>query len=216
MMVLDMHHLWHNVNDSGGTAGVGSGISFLGMHRSMVNDFRKFALAHGQRSWIPINTNAPLPDSIPDAYQPIQVVGGDYADDYGAREGLDLTGLNTPPYLTVNGGAAVGAWTSTFQLDGVGPFYAKLGDIPDLDTLGRIIGMSGFHASVHNTILGTMGGFSSPADPLFYAWHGLIDTIVDNWLKTTTGRNWMAANPNHPFLNVGFTDMAGWDNADWQ
>jgi len=216
MMVLDMHHEWHNINDSGGTAGPGSGISFLGMHRSMVNDFRKFALARGQRSWVPIHTNAPLPSSISDAYEPIAAVGGAYINDYGSRQGLDLTGLNTPPYLTVNGGPAVGMWTSTYQLGGTGTVYTKLGDIPDLDTLGRLIGESGFHASVHVTIGGTMSGFSSPADPLFYAWHGLIDTITDNWLKTTAGRNWMNANPNHPFLNVGFTDMSGWDNADWQ
>lgn len=213
---LDHHHEWHNTNDPGGTAGPGSGISFLGMHRAMVNEFRAFALARGQRSWLPLNINGPLPTSIPDAYEPLQAVGGEYADDYSARTGTDLTGLHTPPYLTVNGGAAVGQWTSTFQLDGVGTAYAKLGDIPDLDTLGRIIGTSTFHASVHGDVGGTMGGFSSPADPIFYAWHGLIDSIVDNWLKTTAGRNWMTANAGHPFLNLGFTSMHGWDNADFQ
>jgi hypothetical protein len=213
---LNHHHEWHNTNDSGGTAGTGSGISFLGMHRAMVNDFRQFALANGQRSWIPIHTNAPLPSSLPDAYEPLQAVGGEYVNHYSPREDTDLTGLNTPPYLTVSGGPAVGGWASTFQLNGTGPFYAKLGDIPNLDILGQVIGMSGFHASVHNEIRGTMGGFSSPADPIFYAWHGLIDTIVDNWLKTTAGRNWMNANPSHPFLNLGFTDMHIWNNADWQ
>ena len=121
-----------------------------------------------------------------------------------------------PPYLTANGGPAVGMWTSTYQLGGVGPVYAKLNDIPDLDTLGRIIGMSSFHASVHVAIGGTMSGFHSPADPFFYAWHGLIDAIVDNWLKTTTGRAWMTANTGHAFLNVGFTDMTGWNNEDWE
>jgi len=222
-MVIDMHVAWHQTNDPGGTAGVGSGVAFLGMHRSMVNDFRKYALSTGQRSWIPINVNALLPYAVYDAAGPLYAVGQAYYDAwYAPRTGDDLTGLYTPPYLTASGGASVGQWSSTFQFTpdqepGTGgPVYSKLGDIPDLDTLGRIIGTSGFHASVHSAIGGTMGDFGSPSDPLFYAWHGYIDQIVDNWLKTTAGRNWMNANPNHPFLQVGFTSMEGWDDADWR
>ena len=106
-------------------------------------------------------------------------------------------------------------WTSTYQLDGTGPVYAKLSDIPDLDTLGRIIGTSQYHRSVHSAIEGTMGTYFSPADAAFYGWHGWIDGIVDTWLKTTPGKAWAAANPMHPFLDVGFTHMDGWDYVDW-
>lgn len=60
-----------------------------------------------------------------------------------------------------------------------------------------------------------MGHNGSPADPFFYAWHGLIDQIVDNWLKTTAGRNWITAHPGHPFLEIGYTHMDGWDDAYW-
>jgi hypothetical protein len=217
---IDMHVVWHSTNDSGGTAGTGSGISFLGMHRAMVNDFRAFALARGQRSWASLNLTGQLPSSIPDAYNALAAVGGDALDYYSPRTRNDLTHINTPPYLTVNGGPAVGMWTSTFQIGNAGTVYAKLADIPNLDTLGRIIGESRFHRSVHSEIDGiggTMSIFHSPSDPFFYAWHGLIDTIVDNWLKTTTGRAWMAANPGHAFLDVGFTEMHhGWNNSDWQ
>jgi hypothetical protein len=34
-------------------------------------------------------------------------------------------------------------------------------------------------------------------------------------MKTTAGRAWINANPNHPFLQVGFTTMDGWDDANW-
>lgn len=228
-MIIDMHVMWHQTNDSGGTAGRGSGIAFLGMHRAMVNDLRAFALANGRRSWIPINMNALVPYAVYDAAGPLMAAGMDMATNtpyydewYSPRWGDDLTGTFTPPYLTASGGAAVGQWTSTFSFPageepaGGGPVYSKLNDIPDLDTLGRIIGMSGFHGSVHGIIGGTMNGYGSPSDPIFYAWHGYIDTIVDNWLKTTAGRNWMTANPNHPFLQVGYTSMDGWDDADWR
>jgi hypothetical protein len=221
-MVIDMHVGWHNFNhDPGGEQGPGSGVAFLGMHRSMMNDFRKYALGTGQRSWIPLSMSATLPDSVPDAYNPLLAAGQSYVDTwYAPRQGSDLSTIGMPPYLTASGGPAVGAWQSTycFKNDAyqcISPSYAKLSDIPDLDTLGRIIGTSNFHTSVHAYISGTMADYGSPSDPFFYAWHGLIDKIADDWLKTTTGRNWMNANPNHPFLQIGFTEMTGWDDQDW-
>jgi hypothetical protein len=215
-MVIDMHVDWHNFNqDPGGMQGPGSGVAFLGMHRAMMNAFRLYALSTGQRSYIPINVNAPLPSSVPDAAAPLMAAGQPYYDTwYLPRVGFDLTGITIPTFLTASGGSS----TFCFRDDAfncISPVYAKLNDIPDLDTLGRIVGVSRFHTSVHAAIGGTMGDFGSPSDPFFYAWHGLIDTIADNWLNTTTGRNWMNANPNHPFLQVGFTHMDGWDDVDW-
>ena len=157
----------------------------------------------------------PLPSSIPDAYDALAASGEHMLVDYSPRATNDISSIGMAPYLTVNGGPAVGMWTSTYQLDGVGPVYSRLNDIPDLDTLGRVIGTSFFHGSVHQAIGGTMNSFASPADPFFYAWHGLIDTIVDNWLKTTTGRAWMNANTGHAFLNWGFIGMTGWNDEDW-
>ena len=227
-MVLDMHEMWHIANDpGGGERGPGSGTAFLGMHRAMVNAFRAYALSVGGRSYIPINVNGALPPNLYDAYAALSVSGMNasgtpYLDHYGPRLTTDLTGVSVPPYLTATGGPAVPAgpghngWSSTYQLEGTGPFYAKLSDIPDLDTLGRIIGTSQYHRSVHSAIEGTMGTYFSPADGAFYGWHGWIDAIVDNWLKTTTGQNWAAANPSHPFLDVGFSEMDGWDYVDWQ
>ena len=77
-MVIDMHVDWHNFNGSGWAAGPGSGVAFLGMHRAMMNAFRLYALSTGQRSYIPINTNAPLPSSVPDAASPLMAAGESY------------------------------------------------------------------------------------------------------------------------------------------
>jgi hypothetical protein len=221
MMVIDMHVDWHHNNDSGGRNGKGSGTAFLGMHRSMMNDFRAFALAHGLRSWVPIDVTATLPYAVGDAAGPLMSIGQDYYDTwYYPRSGTD-SAVFMPPYLTASGGAAVGIWGSSFWLidlatgERTSPIWSKLNDIADLDTLGQVIGMSTFHGSVHHAIGGTMGDLASPSDPLFYAWHGLIDQIADNWLKTTAGRNWIAAHPGHPFLQTGYTDMNGWDDAYW-
>jgi hypothetical protein len=60
-----------------------------------------------------------------------------------------------------------------------------------------------------------MGTNYSPADPIFYGWHALIDKIVDAWLATPNGQAWKAANPSHAFLVPGFTNHHGWDNLDW-
>jgi hypothetical protein len=92
--------------------------------------------------------------------------------------------------------------------------YSRIGDIPDLDSLGQAIG-SEYHGSLHGDVGGTMSSFYSPADPIFYGWHGLIDTLADVWLATPNGKAWAAAHPNHPFLTVGFTSHEGWDNADF-
>ncbi len=59
-----------------------------------------------------------------------------------------------------------------------------------------------------------MGTNFSPADPIFYGWHALIDKLVDQWLATPNGLAWKAANPSHPFLVPGFTNHHGWDNLD--
>ena len=92
--------------------------------------------------------------------------------------------------------------------------YDNLADYPDLDTLGRAIGVE-YHRWLHNAVGGTMSTLYSPADPVFYGWHGLIDRLADAWLATPNGQAWKAANPNHPFLVPGFTDHHGWENSDF-
>ena len=89
---LHHHEDWHVYNnDSGGMNGPGSGIAFLGMHRAMMNEFRGWAMVNGYRSWIPINVAAPLPSSIPDAYDALAASGEHMLEQYyGPRTSTDL------------------------------------------------------------------------------------------------------------------------------
>jgi hypothetical protein len=229
--MLPHHYDWHRRNGSGGTAGAGSGTAFLGFHRAMMNEFRKYAMANGGRSWLPMTaTGEAIPPWLPDALTALDL--SNLIDWYIPRDNESIVGWGIPSYLTVN--AAASPWhTTTVVIDGNA--YSRLGDIPDLDTLGRAIaannynpsqgihnvdhdgdgvgeGGPGYHAAFHDKVGGTMSGFYSPTDPIFHGWHGLLEKIVDAWLATANGRAWAAANPSHPFLETGFTDHHDWEN----
>jgi hypothetical protein len=208
--MLSEHHMWHHINGSGGMEGPGSGVAFMGFHRAMENDFKRFALQTSGRSWLPISLVGPvLPVGLPDAFEAMEFAG--LLEDYHPREDTDVHDFGVPNYLTASGAGNIN-WSVSLELDGV--TYSKLGDIPSLDVLGQLIGGE-YHASLHNAIRGTMGNMYSPADPIFYAWHGWIDRIADQWLATPKGKAWATANQGHPFLVQGFTSMDGWNNADW-
>jgi hypothetical protein len=217
MTAHGMHHLpehiaWHYVNGSGGLDGAGSGTAFMGFHRAMMNDLRKFAMENGGRTWLPISTaGLVIPPWLPDAWQAL--AGAGFEGEYRPRSDDQVTDFGIPPFLTLNATPSPNWPDTTVEVDGIN--YFRLAEFPDLDTLGQAIGWA-YHSSLHLTIGGTMGSPYSPADPIFYGWHGLIDKVADVWLTTTNGKAWAAANPNHPFLKVGFTDHNGWDNADFR
>jgi hypothetical protein len=204
------HLDWHAINGSGGTAGPGSGTAFLGFHRAMMNDFRMFAFGEvNGRTWLPMSTTGQvIPAGLDDASSALWVSG--FSSQYIPRANSSLTNYGIPAYLTV-AGTANANWPSTINIDGT--TYSKIGDFKDLDTLGRAIGAQ-YHGSLHGDVGGTMSTFYSPADPIFYAWHGLLDSLADVWLATTNGKAWAAAHPTHRFLRQGFTDHGGWNNTD--
>jgi hypothetical protein len=210
---LDHHVEWHALNGPGGTRGLGSGIAFLGFHRAMQNEIKKFAMERNARVPLPIATvggvfgDWPLYDSL-DALDALGRL-----DFYDPRWVFEPYDWGIPQYLTLGGIPSPNPeWDPFFNFDG--PLMSKLEDIPDLDMLGLAIGYE-YHISLHLYVNGTFGGGYSPTDPLFYGWHGLIDKIVTQWLGTPAGQAWVAANPYHPFLNDGFTGMHGWNNEDW-
>jgi hypothetical protein len=67
------------------------------------------------------------------------------------------------------------------------------------------------HNNVHTEINGTMGGFLSPRDPIFWLHHCNIDRLWERWLALGGGRSnpvdatWLNAN----YLNTQFFDEAG-------
>jgi hypothetical protein len=219
--MLPEHVGWHDRNGPGGEEGPGSGTAFLGFHRAMMNDLRRFAMETGGRSWLPINTvGAAIPAWLPDSAAAMDLAG--LWDSYFPRNDAEVLDFGIPTYLTVSTSTSV--WRDqTVEIDGV--TYQWLGDIPDLDTLGRVVAAANtkpgvregtsYHFSFHILVGGTMGDVYSPADPIFYGWHGLIDKVVDNWLATAKGQAWAAANAGHPFLQVGFTGHHDWENVNF-
>lgn len=67
------------------------------------------------------------------------------------------------------------------------------------------------HNNVHTEINGTMGGFLSPRDPIFWLHHCNIDRLWERWLSLGGGRSnpvdatWLNAN----YLNSTFYDESG-------
>lgn len=234
--MFNHHGAWHDLNGAGGTDGPGSGTAFLGFHRAMMNSLRQYAMENGGRSWLPVSlVGAATSSWLPDGLSVMDMFGR--LIDYSPRE-LDIVDFQSPLYLTLSGTDAYNnRWrNSTVTIDGV--TYAHLGDIPDLDTLGRAIAaenadkarvgeqpffrdpfnqgdLFSYHGQFHRAVGGTMSSLQvAPADPIFYGWHGFIDRLVDTWLATPKGQQWAQAHSTHRFLQVGFTDHMGWDNTD--
>ena len=216
--MLPHHKEWHDRNGAGGTAGLGSGTAFMGFHRAMLNDFRRFALETNGRSWLPISTTGEVVNQLGDAYGALDAAN--LLTEYYPRENMSVVDVGIPRYLTL-AGTPDPKWADTVSICPTGIFcsgadiaYSNLGGYPDLDTLGRAIAFE-YHRWLHDTVGGTMRTLYSPADPVFYGWHALIDGLADAWLATPNGQAWRAANPNHPFLVPGFTDHHGWENSDF-
>jgi len=219
--MLPEHVAWHDRNGAGGECGEGCGTAFLGFHRAMLNDFRRYALENGGRNVLPIDSaGRAVPASLPDAWPALEAAG--FPDWYSPRQDDVITNFGIPSYLTVN--ATPGPWAVTV-VDVAGVKYSRLGDIPDLDTLGRAIASINsnpnffdyslsYHVAFHTAVGGTMTSNYSPSDPVFYGWHMLIDRIVDAWLLTPKGKAWAAAHSTHRFLVTGFTNHDGWNNTD--
>lgn len=211
-MDLAHHSHWHDHNGLGGRDCEGSGIAFLGFHRAMMNDFRKWALMSKGRSWLPIDTvGEAVPYTMEDSQNILALLGR--SAEYEPRETWSIINYGVPAYLTVSATSHPN-WPNTQTLGGL--TFTRLNDFPDLDTLGRAMG-SYYHIEFHNLVGGTMESSAiSPTEPLFFGWHAFLDRIVTNWLGTPSGQAWSSANPSHPFLVSGFTDMTIWDNADWR
>lgn len=183
------HEEWHQINGPGGTRGPGSGELFLQFHRDMMADFEA-------------ETGVPAPTG----WDPSEPVPGEITDPDGPRR-TDDPNVYLPNWLSPTGeGTEEGntQFGDTVTVDG--QTFDSLDDFENPDQLGRALGESGYHASVHSALGGTMSGFASPRDAAFYLWHGHIDGLVDQWLETDNGQAWAAANPDSPLLNPGTTE----------
>jgi hypothetical protein len=182
--MIQMHVDWHKVNGPGGTQGPGSGSKFGIFHAVMIAECDAMLISmHGTEvmAW---DAGNPIPTEF---------VGPTGAD---ARKTNDPH-VTTPVYLTLDGTGDPGEWGTASPLGG----YTKLGDIPDYDTLWRIMGESGYHNAVHTRMGGVMGTVESPKDPTaFFGWHGHLENIARTWMTTPNGLRWLASDEGQSYL----------------
>lgn len=182
-----MHTEWHRVNGAGGTQGPGSGLAFLDFHREMMLAFSDFAGIPFPTGWDP-NSTVPPELRAPSTTNP--------------RITSD-TSTTRPNWLSVGGGGDAQGnldFGATVTIDG--QVFGALEDFQNPDQLGRALGETPYHSSVHSQIGGVMATFGSPQDPAFYLWHGHIDALIDEWLATPNGQAWANANPNSELFTV--------------
>jgi hypothetical protein len=186
---VEAHEAWHRANGPGGTNGPGSGEEFLQFHRDMMRQFEEETGVKPPSGW---NPATPIPT--------------EFQDPEGKRR-TDNPNVQRPAWLTTDGTGTTNGnrdFGNTVTVDG--QTFDSLDDFENPDQLGRALAASSngnpsYHASAHSRMGGTMGGFESPRDPTFYAWHGHIDHVLDEWLATPNGQAWSQANPDSPLIS---------------
>jgi hypothetical protein len=165
-----------------------------------------------------------------------------WLEDYLGGQGMDSespipywsSDTSIPPELTAgtmnaNPGVRPPTWTTMGGGPDVAPGfgYTSLGQFRTTGELGRALGTS-YHGTVHNTVGGTMGTFSSPLAPIFFPWHGYIDHIYAEWQRrampqpTAIVRGYVGGpDPTHLRINLFVRRRDGnlweryWDGAGW-
>jgi hypothetical protein len=153
----------------GGAIPPGMGMSLLFWHRYFIRYFEDFlgqCEAH-HSSPIPYwdsNTHVPHELPTPERYEDAELwpIDSDPA-------------VPLPSWATVEGGAEPAPR----------PFsrYTSLMQFQSTDELGRSFDLSVFHPSVHQGIMGAMASLDSPSAPIFFPWHGFLDSVWDEWRR---------------------------------
>ncbi len=162
--VIDDHKAWHDMHNSGGTTGPGSGEQFLTFHRDFVGRLENSLSSNPTtRKYTPLpkwNPATPIP---PEFSHP-----GRNTDD---------------PRVPLPSWATIGGGITPDPVFG----YTSLRQFQSFDELGRALG-SRYHGSVHNAVGGVMTTFRSPRDPIFFPWHAFLDDIWSQWEELRTSQ----------------------------
>ncbi len=190
--MVPMHEKWHSVNGSGGTQGPGSGEKFMQFHANLMKDFRNVLATKAPDLYKRLNNQLPAWDTtlpLPKEFW----FPGMLASAKGPH-GVDWT---PPAYLTAKGGGDSYVLNDANQHKTI----RSLNDITSADELGRVLGASGMHAVGHVRLGGKMNTFASIATPPFQLWHGKMEEIRAEWLKTPSGQAAAKAHPPDGFLD---------------
>ena len=194
--MVDEHIYWH-MNIDGNQSSFPAWMGFLAWHGEFIRRFDQWRQEFGYNPVAPWYPGRALP------------TGPQFDADAGLRNVYDPDNNRMPTYYTIVGGSAA---------DGGG--QTKLADYATLDDLTFSF-EHGFHGQVHCNIgplggsffetsgpdYGSMCNASSPKDPMFWRWHGFIDTMYRNYCALRAGAcaspspadpsadPWMADNP---------------------
>ncbi|HEV8611031.1 MAG TPA: tyrosinase family protein [Thermoanaerobaculia bacterium] len=213
--VVDEHIYWHQFVGSGP---VGNWRQFLAWHGYFLRRFDQWRAEFGYSAVTPWYPGRPLP------------TGPAFDHPASLRLAFNPDSNRIPTYYTIAGGTAADFGGQT-----------KLADYPTVDAFSGSFEGS-YHGQVHCNIGPATGGFfdtsgpgfgsmcraSSPKDPMFWRWHGLIDTMYRNHCKLrgitchsgpdATSDPWMgdndpdiAANGNVPSLSPRWLSPDIWN-----
>lgn len=167
--VVDEHVYWHQFVGGGAS---GSWLQFLPWHGYFLRRFDQWRAEFGYSAVAPWYPGRPLP------------TGPQYDHPPSLRLAFDPNANRIPTYYTIAGGTASDAGRT------------KLADYVSLNAFSDSF-EGGYHGTVHCNIGPATGGFfatsgpgfgsmcraTSPKDPMFWRWHGFIDTMYRNYCK---------------------------------
>jgi hypothetical protein len=172
--VVDEHIFWHQSGIGGGAAPAGSWLRFLAWHGYFLRRFDEWRAEFGYGPVAPWYPGRPLP------------TGPEFDHPAGLRIPFNPASNRIPTFYTIAGGtasdggrtkledyASLVAFSSSFESGYHGTVHCNIG----ADNGGNFFQTSG-------ASFGSMCFASSPKDPMFYRWHGFIDTLYRNYCRT--------------------------------
>jgi hypothetical protein len=193
--VVDEHIFWHQFVGGGA---IGSWLQFLAWHGHFLRRFDDWRAEFGYPKVAPWYPGRPLP------------TGPAFDHPATLRLAYNPDSNRIPTYYTIAGGTASDGGRK------------KLADYPTVDDFSNSFEGS-YHGQIHCAIGPATGGFfatsgpgfgsmcraSSPKDPMFWRWHGFIDTMYRNYcrLHTVTCHSGPDAAAN-PWMGDNAADIA--------
>lgn len=189
--MLDTHVAWHMNTDM---SAPDYGGKFVFFHAGMVEDAgRRTGMTPAELSNFAVELGKPLPSGF----------GAD-KNEFAAmlKDAALAPNTVTRTRYSMENGPTLPAQFSD----------ANLAQFKTPDELGEAL-EQGFHGSGHNWIGGTMSTFQSPRDPVFFAWHGLVNQTLMKWFQTDNGKAWLAVPENAKRFESALDEHAGHQHA---
>jgi len=172
--LVDHHAAWHRVHVPRRLRQRGGGQALVSMHRRMLADLERWLSEQGRDDLVPI-----------DPWQPSQITPVEFPD---AMRRSNSPEIEIPSWLTLHGESHPDPLFGHVRLD----------QFRSPDEIGRAIvsgdpNKLGYHGGGHLFVGGLMGSRRAPQDPLFWLWHRHLDGIIEVWLQTVRGQQWLAS-----------------------